>query len=104
MMTAFFTNGQVMQFQQRTLSVANYHAQTDNFPKMLEPLRSLIVLSKVLTQTYAPVAQRIRAAGFYPACRRFDSCPGYQVNKIVLQDDFYFSVFSTQQTIVLVKN
>ena len=30
---------------------------------------------------YAPVAQRIRAMGFYPTGRGFDSLPGYQLKK-----------------------
>lgn len=34
-------------------------------------------VEKIIGQL-APVAQRIRAAGFYPACRRFDSCRGHK--------------------------
>ncbi len=43
----------------------------------------------------APVAQRIRAMGFYPTGRGFESLPGYQNNNLSLSGVFilYFSRF-----------
>jgi hypothetical protein len=35
-----------------------------------------------ITLGRAPVAQRIRAVGFYPMCRRFDSCRVYQITNL----------------------
>ena len=42
----------------------------------------------------APVAQRIRAMGFYPTGRGFESLPGYQNNNLSLSGVFilYFAI------------